>query len=304
MVCGNSNSAPMFIHREDSAMDGEKLIPKPFVDWYGIFASHRKEEADGRVWSQEPPRGVKLRVEPAEKSAVFFDEERPWEQQARPHINTMLYEDGRYRLWYGVRIEGDITKNYVCYAESEDGFTWERPELGLVEYEGSTRNNIICAGDAHHLGAIFADPSAPPEERYKGISPGGRYYRDGKLDTEMTPKKFKELLVALDLGGVSPEERRKKIEVRQAVHASISPDGIRWKNLDEPILDVGSTQLDTHNLCTFDPYEEKYVAYLRGHLERRRSVRRAEGKDFRRLEDPHLCLLCDPQDMEPIEAGW
>jgi len=115
----------------------------------------------------------------------------------------------------------------------------------------------------------------------------------------MDAVKFKELLTALDLGGVSPEERRKTIEVRQAVCASVSADGIHWRNLEAPILDVGNTALDTHNLCTFDPHEGKYVAYLRGHVERRRLVRRAEGRDFRQLEPTRPCLMCDPQD--PLE---
>ena len=280
-------------------MNDEQSVAKPFLDWYGIWPSHRKREEDGTIWSQDPPRGVKLSIEPARKSEVFFAKERPWEKEANLNIHTMLYENGRYRLWYGVSKIEDIARNYVCYAESEDGVTWERPEPGLVEYERSTRNNIIAEGNAHHLGALFVDPSAPAQERYKAIAPKGRYYRDGKLDPDMDAKKFKELLVAMDLGGVSPEARKKAIEIRQAVHASVSPDGIHWKNLDKPILDVGNTQLDTHNLCTYDPYEGQYVAYLRGHLERRRLVRRAEGKDFRHLDDIRPCLMCDPQD--PID---
>ena len=77
---------------------------------------------------------------------------------------------------------------------------------------------------------------------------------------------------------------------------AVSEDGIHWKNLEEPILDVGNTMLDTHNLCTYDPYEGHYVAYLRGHLERRRLVRRAEGTDFRQLNPARPCLMPDPGD--------
>jgi len=44
--------------------DGE-LTPKPFLDGYGVWPSHRKIEADGRVWSQDPPEGVRLSIEPA-----------------------------------------------------------------------------------------------------------------------------------------------------------------------------------------------------------------------------------------------
>ena len=273
--------------------------PYPFLDWYGIWPSHRKEEADGRIWCQEPPRGIKIALERAQKSAIFFRAETPWESQANLRIVTMMHEGGRYRMWYSAVKAGDISANFTCYAESDDGFNWERPELGLVEYEGSTRNNIIARGGAYHLQSIFVDPSAPPAERYKAIAPKGVYYRGGKLDPEMDSKKAKELLIALDLGDVSPEERKKQIEIRQSVAASVSPDGIHWTALEDPILDVGNTQLDTHNLCTYDPYEGKYVAYLRGHVERRRLVRRAEGTDFRRLENPHFCLMPDPQD--PID---
>ena len=277
-------------------MDELKTATKPFLDWYGIFASHRKEEADGRIWSQETPRGVRLAVEQASKSDVFFHRERPWEENANLHINTMLYDDGRYRLWYGVQKVDNVEGSYVCYAESDDGFTWERPELGLVDYEGSTSNNIISSERDHHLGNVFVDPSAPADERYKAIGAQGRYFRDGVLDPNIDKKQFKELMVAMDLGGISPEDRRKKLEIRQAVHASVSADGIHWKNVDEPILDVGNTQLDTHNLCTYEPYEERYVAYLRGHLERRRLVRRTESADFRQLNPTHPCLMPDPLD--------
>lgn len=280
-------------------MSDDPLGPVPFLDWYGIFASHRKLEADGTVWSQEPPQGVRLRVEPGIKSPVFFVPERPWEMEANLHVNTVLREGGLYRLWYGASNAQDVTRSFTCYAESDDGFSWRRPDLGLVEYEGSRRNNILCEEHTHHLGAVFVDPSAPEGQRYKAIAPRGRYYRDGKLDLEMDSRSYKELLVAMDLGGVSPEERRKRIEIRQAVHASVSPDGLHWTNLDEPILDVGDTALDTHNLCAFDPHAQRYVAYLRGHVERRRLVRRAEGADFRRLDPPRPCLMCDPQD--PID---
>ncbi|MEW6755787.1 MAG: hypothetical protein AB1505_33140 [Candidatus Latescibacterota bacterium] len=100
----------------------------------------------------------------------------------------------------------------------------------------------------------------------------------------------------MQLEGVTPEERRRRLEVHQSLAASVSPDGIHWHALDEPVLDVGSTQLDTQNQCTFDPHQGRYVAYLRGHLERRRLVRRAEGRDFCRLQPPRPCLMCDPQD--------
>ena len=277
-------------------------VPTPFIDWYGIWPSHRKEEPDGRIWSQAPPRGIKLSIEQARKSDQFVAKERPWEQKANLRIIMLLQEKGRLRLWYNLHRLDAIGEGWACYAESEDGYNWQRPDLGLVEYEGSTKNNILATGTSNCLHSLFVDPVAPPEERYKAVYPGGQYYRDGVLDPDMDRKKAKELLIAMDVGGVSPEERRQKLSVRQALKAAVSPDGIQWTDLAEPILDVGQTNLDTHNLCTYDPYTGKYVAYLRGHIERRRLVRRAEGTDFRQLQEPHACLLPDPQD--PIDDDF
>ncbi len=42
--------------------------PTPFLDWYGIWPSHRKLEDDGTVWSQDPPQGIELVPERARKS--------------------------------------------------------------------------------------------------------------------------------------------------------------------------------------------------------------------------------------------
>lgn len=271
-------------------------VPTPFIDWYGIWPSHRKEEADGRTWSQEPPRGLKLTIEQAKKSDEFLKKEQPWELNSNMRLITLLQEDGRLRLWYSLNRISAIGEGCVCYAESEDGFNWERPNLGLVEYEGSTDNNIVVDGSKNCLHSLFIDPVAPPEERYKAVTPAGQYYRDGKLDPDIDSKKAKELLIAMDVGGLSPEERRQKLSIHQSLKAAVSPDGIHWTELDDPIIDVGQTMLDTHNLCTYDPYAGKYVAYLRGHIERRRLVRRAEGKDFRQLDEPRFCLLPDPQD--------
>ena len=145
--------------------------PTPFLDWYGIWPSHRKLEDDGTVWSQDPPQGIELVPELAHKSEVFFHKERPWEQGANLHTNAMLHDGGRYRLWYGVQRLEDITRSYVCYAESDDGFTWRRPELGLCEYEGSTRNNIICAGRDHPLGWVFIDPQRPGDRALQSRRP-------------------------------------------------------------------------------------------------------------------------------------
>ncbi len=45
-----------------------------------------------------------------------------------------------------------------------------------------------------------------------------------------------------------------------ALMAAVSPDGLKWTNLPEPIsIEVS----DTHNICYYDRVLEKYVLYTR-----------------------------------------
>ena len=66
----------------------------------------------------------------------------------------------------------DIWGVVLCYAESEDGLTWRKPELGLQEWNGSRANNIVLgrelAGPRGLMGAaVFRDATAPAHERFK-----------------------------------------------------------------------------------------------------------------------------------------
>lgn len=72
--------------------------------------------------------------------------EMPWEG-AYLSADTVVYDGARheFRMWY--RGWADIRRavRWLCYATSEDGVHWERPDLGLVEFDGSTKNNIAIS---------------------------------------------------------------------------------------------------------------------------------------------------------------
>jgi len=57
------------------------------------------------------------------------------------------------------------------FARSKDGIHWEKPDLGIVEVEGSRATNLVTV--AGEPGAftqhVLIDPAAPPEQRYKGM---------------------------------------------------------------------------------------------------------------------------------------
>ncbi len=131
-----------------------------------------------RVWHQPVKQG-----EP-----VLFPE-RPWEKGC-PRTSRRAGRLGEgsccstpiwdsavrvWKMWYNGGIHG-----LPLYAESADGIHWEKPDLGLVEWEGSKHNNIY---DLHGDGTFYRDfkrngPSIvrddddpDPSRRFKGIIP-------------------------------------------------------------------------------------------------------------------------------------
>ena len=121
---------------------------------------------------------------------------------------AVVHDEGMFRMWYYAQpfpnLEGDppIPKpNSVCYAESDDGIEWRRPELGQVDYNGSLKNNAIALpGDMIEGVNVIKDEDDPdPARRYKMIyNPFIRTERSGGKG-------------AFTLRG------------------AVSPDGIRWK---------------------------------------------------------------------------
>jgi len=114
---------------------------------------------------------------PAERVLNF---DTPWEKDPKSGAVTSgfvtVFKDGeRYRMYYrgyvkapGYSQEPD---QVTCYAESGDGIHWEKPSLGIVEWDGSKENNIILRSNAGHNFSPFIDtrPGTPPAERYKGV---------------------------------------------------------------------------------------------------------------------------------------
>ncbi|MAE40877.1 MAG: hypothetical protein CML07_08175 [Psychrobacter sp.] len=72
--------------------------------------------------------------------------DRPWEQQVQLY-GSVLWDEERtlYRMWYTARTHrhGKDGAVVMAYAESADGVTWEKPALGLADWEGSTDNNLL-----------------------------------------------------------------------------------------------------------------------------------------------------------------
>ena len=131
----------------------------------------------------------------------LFGEDKPWERRFDNLYANVLYDEaaGLYKCWYSPFIVDHSAQGLslaqrnhtpyrpppnremgVCYAVSRDGLQWEKPELNLVELEGSKRNNLLLRGP--HGAGVFKDPDDPdPQRRYKMFHAGDslRFSADG-----------------------------------------------------------------------------------------------------------------------------
>jgi len=122
----------------------------------------------------------------------LFGEDMPWEKRFDNLYGNIIFdeEDKLYKCWYspfivdysakGMTLE-ERQKPYddnhpdremgICYAFSKDGINWEKPNLGLVEYNGNKNNNIVWRGP--HGAGIFKDKyEIDPNKRYKILYQG------------------------------------------------------------------------------------------------------------------------------------
>ena len=139
----------------------------------------------------------------------LFVEENPWERRFDNLYGNIVFDPlrGLYQCWYspfivahsahGMTLPQRLSSSFeghaeqemgVCYAQSRDGITWEKPNLGLVEYEGSERNNLVMRG-VHGSGIFRDDSEEDASRRYKAIFQGLRvsFSADG-IDWSMPQK--------------------------------------------------------------------------------------------------------------------
>lgn len=114
----------------------------------------------------EQAENVALRVNPAQQREIVIRADKPWEQLMISLFLTVLDDGGKLRMWYICRDKKNQPN--VAYAESADGVNWIKPNLGIVEYEGSTNNNLVGLNSLE--GTVFRDEKAPPEQRYNYIT--------------------------------------------------------------------------------------------------------------------------------------
>ena len=133
----------------------------------------------------------------------LFVEDKPWEVRFDNLYPNVLYDRRRrlYRCWYNPFIvdqlasetprekRGEVPyKNMhmelgLCYAESDDGIGWTKPDLDLVDFEGSTANNIVLRGVCG-VGVYEDVYDEDPQRRFKMFY-GGNWIGEWKPDLDV-----------------------------------------------------------------------------------------------------------------------
>ena len=143
----------------------------------------------------------------------LITEDKPWEMAI---AWTSVHRDkatGRYQLWYqayaGKRAQLKTHECVVCYAESVDGITFTKPNLGLFDFNGDKNTNIVLIGSGlygdRYCNSVIVDVKEPDAaKRYKML-----YYDWAK---------------------------NAKGELVAGLHLAFSPDGIRWMKHPEAPL--------------------------------------------------------------------
>tara|TARA_S200000501_G_scaffold94209_1_gene87511 strand:- start:500 stop:1960 length:1461 start_codon:yes stop_codon:yes gene_type:complete len=240
----------------------------------------------------EKTENVKLEVGKVIKHPLnpLFREEKEWEMRFDNLYANVIYdkEEDIYKCWYSPFIVDSSSKNKelrktnrkyspppvremgICYATSKDGIKWEKPNLGLINFNGNKKNNIVWRRP--HGAGIFKD-----------------------LDEENPARRYKLIYKHIQEGnwGLNGSEGN-------SLAVSFSEDGLNWSDK----INIADFPADTHNNANWIPNLNKYVAMTRDWVKFKgkewgqRAVLRIESNDFINWENPKQVLIGENYDRQ------
>ena len=201
-----------------SPMKQIKSKVRPFV--YSAFIKENKQSnitpqrrekylvLDSRIIESTKNAKLTLGEVRKEKSNPLFVEDQSWEPRYDNMYPNVIYdeEENLYKCWYCPFIVDQRTtethpdrrkpsltpymdarpagrEEALLYATSKDGINWTKPNLGIVNFNGNSNNNIVSRG-LSGAGVIKDELEKLPGRRYKAFycSNSGykmRYSSDG-----------------------------------------------------------------------------------------------------------------------------
>lgn len=243
-------------------------------------------------------------------------QEHPWEKGGVQVRQGVQYRDGLFRMWYqtyDAQVGNSIgNTDVVATAESADGIHWEKPEVGLLEFEGSLKNNLVTL-----FGCGPAVMRALPGTEFEGkwialaIPTGGPWpkrrvsYQLGlSQQVEREPRYMNIVPTARE----EEEEVTKRVKDAHGGYlAWVSDDGLDWTPVQDTTVlrempDGGGTfAADVHH-CRYIGAPRREV-FARGR--KRRCISSACSSDLRKWEYPPVSLMPDEfDDQRAREMGY
>lgn len=191
---------------------------------------------------------TQLRLHEPHRDGIAFKFDKPWEGGFSCYA-TVIKDGDLYRMWYrGLPVAGNDGAGFdsTCYAESKDGINWAKPNLGLIEIQGTRDNNVILTNEpfAHNFSPFLDErPDVPVDEKYKAVA---GYMKVG-------------------------------------LHAFKSPDGIHWSQMQTGAVFTNGA-FDSQNVSFWSATEKQYICYFRTYKKFNgkgcRWISRTTSKDF------------------------
>ncbi|MBB73530.1 MAG: hypothetical protein CMJ75_03335 [Planctomycetaceae bacterium] len=234
--------------------------------------------------------GLKRVVNPPEKyqgNPVVRANQAPWQTFRAQLYGTVLYipEERKFKMWYlaAPRFpwEPPVTKDgrqvcpnfqFTAYAESTDGFHWDLPELGLVDYNGSRKNNIckLATECAEGVAVVYDPRDQNPSRRYKA------FYWEHAVPYQGSPVK--------PINGMS---------------VAFSADGKLWtEHPANPVIDQAS---DSGQQALWDPDHNVFRSFGRFGAGGRK-VAMSQSVDFLDWSPSRLVLAADEKDGPRVQV--
>jgi hypothetical protein len=202
--------------------------------------------------------------------------DRPWESRTLTFPSVVKLADGRMRLYYSGlwHMQRPLGWPRIMIAESDDGFHWHKPELGLIDWHGSTANNIVATRHGHmELAGVVRDETGSAGDEFKLLT-----FEADSLDGPWKPW--------------TPD---------RGLYARTGADGLKWRLEPEGrCIDAGDR---TSPMAT--KVDGRYVAFTR-HKDMfeqtgQRSIYRMESENFSDWTEPELVLTADLLDPPEVE---
>jgi hypothetical protein len=201
---------------------------------------------------------VSLRLHEPVSGGIAIRIDKPWEGPGNAPLAVFEHDDSYLMYYRALTLDPDDDSGLLCVAISDDGVTWTKPKLGLVERAGRSDTNIVADESGSGFMAtpwLDTRPGVPADERIKAIA--SQPLSGEKHTVYKAPEGPKRLV----FWG--------------------SADGFSFHKLDpqpEMISDLNNS-FDGGNTMFWSETEKQYVLYYRFN-DGNRTMARATSKDL------------------------